>query len=150
MMRVLVIEDNEDFRKLALMWFQSCGIEVEGAANVRGRAPSRRGEDVQQAVQVRRVDRRSARADRGLTFRDRRQSTLIFASRMTSVHLRSSAFTTRSSSSGVEPTGSPPCSSSFCFTSGSWITCAISFCIRATIAGGVFAGANIAYQESTS
>src|SRR3989442_9061824 len=33
MMRVLVIEDNEDFRKLALMWFQSCGIEVEGAAN---------------------------------------------------------------------------------------------------------------------
>src|SRR6267378_4425222 len=33
MMRVLVIEDNEDFRKLALMWFQSYGIEVEGAAN---------------------------------------------------------------------------------------------------------------------
>ncbi len=32
-MRVLVIEDNEDFRKLALMWFQSYGIEVEGAAN---------------------------------------------------------------------------------------------------------------------
>src|SRR3979490_2195887 len=33
MMRVLVIEDNEDFRKLALLWFQSYGIEVEGAAN---------------------------------------------------------------------------------------------------------------------
>src|SRR2546427_599260 len=33
LMRVLVIEDNEDFRKLALMWFQSYGIEVEGAAN---------------------------------------------------------------------------------------------------------------------
>jgi len=33
MMRVLVIEDNEDFRKLALMWFQSYGMEVEGAAN---------------------------------------------------------------------------------------------------------------------
>ena len=32
-MRVLVIEDNEDFRKLALMWFQSYGMEVEGAAN---------------------------------------------------------------------------------------------------------------------
>src|SRR5437879_9716333 len=32
-MRVLVIEDNEDFRKLALLWFQSYGIEVEGAAN---------------------------------------------------------------------------------------------------------------------
>jgi DNA-binding response OmpR family regulator len=32
-MRVLVIEDNEDFRKLALLWFQSYGIEAEGAAN---------------------------------------------------------------------------------------------------------------------
>src|SRR6266481_937885 len=76
------------------------------------------------------------------------QSATIFASRMTSAHLRSSPFTTRSSSSGVEPTGSPPCSSSLCFTSGSWIVRAISCCIRATIAAGVFAGANIAYQES--
>src|SRR5205807_2166722 len=33
MMRVLVIEDNEDFRNLALQWFQSYGSEVEGAAN---------------------------------------------------------------------------------------------------------------------
>ena len=32
-MRVLIIEDNEDFRQLALLWFQSYGIEVEGAAN---------------------------------------------------------------------------------------------------------------------
>ena len=32
-MRVLIIEDNEDFRQLALMWFQSYGIKVEGAAN---------------------------------------------------------------------------------------------------------------------
>jgi len=41
-MRVLVIEDNEDFRKLALMWFQSYGIEVEGAANgVQGLALQR-------------------------------------------------------------------------------------------------------------
>ena len=32
-MRVLVIEDNEDFRKLTLAWFQKYGIEVEGAAN---------------------------------------------------------------------------------------------------------------------
>jgi DNA-binding response OmpR family regulator len=32
-MRVLVIEDNEDFRKLALLWFQSHGIEAEGAAD---------------------------------------------------------------------------------------------------------------------
>lgn len=32
-MRVLVIEDNEDFRKLTLRWFQSCGIEAEGAPN---------------------------------------------------------------------------------------------------------------------
>lgn len=32
-MRVLVIEDNEDFRKLALRWFKSHGIEAEGAAN---------------------------------------------------------------------------------------------------------------------
>jgi DNA-binding response OmpR family regulator len=32
-MRVLVIEDNEAFRKLALRWFQSDGIEAEGAAN---------------------------------------------------------------------------------------------------------------------
>jgi CheY-like chemotaxis protein len=33
MTRVLVIEDNEDFRQLALLWFQNYGIEVEGAAN---------------------------------------------------------------------------------------------------------------------
>lgn len=32
-MRVLVIEDNEDFRKLTLAWFQKYGIEVEGVAN---------------------------------------------------------------------------------------------------------------------
>ena len=32
-MRVLVIEDNEDFRNLAPLWFQSYGIEVAGAAN---------------------------------------------------------------------------------------------------------------------
>ena len=32
-MRVLVIEDNEDFRKLTLAWFRKYGIEVEGAAN---------------------------------------------------------------------------------------------------------------------
>ena len=41
-MRVLVIEDNEDFRKLALLWFQSYGIEAEGAANgVQGLALQR-------------------------------------------------------------------------------------------------------------
>jgi DNA-binding response OmpR family regulator len=33
MMRVLVIDDDEDFRNLALLWFRSCGIEAEGAAN---------------------------------------------------------------------------------------------------------------------
>lgn len=32
-MRVLVIEDNDAFRKLTLRWFQSYGIEAEGAAN---------------------------------------------------------------------------------------------------------------------
>jgi CheY-like chemotaxis protein len=32
-MRVLVIEDNEDFRKLTLRWFHSYGIEAEGAPN---------------------------------------------------------------------------------------------------------------------
>jgi len=32
-MRVIVIEDNADFRKLALRWFESYGIEAEGAAN---------------------------------------------------------------------------------------------------------------------
>ena len=32
-MRVLVIEDNEDFRKLTLAWFRKYGIEGEGAAN---------------------------------------------------------------------------------------------------------------------
>src|SRR3954471_9883589 len=32
-MRVLVIDDNDDFRKLALLWFQIHGIEAEGAAN---------------------------------------------------------------------------------------------------------------------
>ena len=41
-MRVLVIDDNEDFRKLALSWFQNYGIEVEGAANgVQGLALQR-------------------------------------------------------------------------------------------------------------
>jgi CheY-like chemotaxis protein len=33
MPRVLVIDDNEDFRKLALLWFQIHGIDAEGAAN---------------------------------------------------------------------------------------------------------------------
>jgi len=32
-MRVLVIDDDQDFRHLALTWFRSCGIEAEGAAN---------------------------------------------------------------------------------------------------------------------
>jgi two-component system, chemotaxis family, chemotaxis protein CheY len=32
-MRVIVIEDNTDFRNLALRWFESYGIEAEGAAN---------------------------------------------------------------------------------------------------------------------
>ena len=32
-MRVLVIDDNDDFRKLALLWFQIHSIEAEGAAN---------------------------------------------------------------------------------------------------------------------
>ena len=33
MTRVLVIDDNDDFRKLALLWFQIHGIDAEGAAN---------------------------------------------------------------------------------------------------------------------
>ena len=33
MPRVLVIDDNDDFRKLALLWFQIHGIEAHGAAN---------------------------------------------------------------------------------------------------------------------
>ena len=33
MPRVLVIDDNDDFRKLALLWFQIHGIEAEGAVN---------------------------------------------------------------------------------------------------------------------
>ena len=42
MTRVLVIDDSDDFRKLALRWFQSCGIEVEGAADgVQGLALQR-------------------------------------------------------------------------------------------------------------
>jgi DNA-binding response OmpR family regulator len=32
MTRVLVIDDNDDFRKLALLWFQIHSIEAEGAA----------------------------------------------------------------------------------------------------------------------
>ena len=32
-MRVLVIDDDQDFRDLALQWFRSYGIEAEGAAN---------------------------------------------------------------------------------------------------------------------
>ena len=32
-MRVLVIDDDEDFRDLVLRWFRSCGIEAAGAAN---------------------------------------------------------------------------------------------------------------------
>jgi DNA-binding response OmpR family regulator len=31
--RVLVIEDDEHFRNLTLRWFESYGIEAEGAAN---------------------------------------------------------------------------------------------------------------------
>ena len=42
MTRVLVIDDNNDFRKLALRWFQNHGIEAEGAANgVQGLALQR-------------------------------------------------------------------------------------------------------------
>jgi CheY-like chemotaxis protein len=33
MTRVLVIDDNDDFRKLALLWFQIHSIEAEGASN---------------------------------------------------------------------------------------------------------------------
>lgn len=33
MTRVLVIDDSDDFRKLALLWFQIHGIEAEGASN---------------------------------------------------------------------------------------------------------------------
>ena len=33
MTRVLVIDDNDDFRKLALLWFRIHSIEAEGAAN---------------------------------------------------------------------------------------------------------------------
>jgi CheY-like chemotaxis protein len=33
MTRVLVIDDNDDFRMLALRWFKLHGIEAEGAAN---------------------------------------------------------------------------------------------------------------------
>jgi len=33
MTRVLFIDDNDDFRKLALRWLRSHGIEAEGAAN---------------------------------------------------------------------------------------------------------------------
>ncbi len=32
-MRVLVIEDDEDFRNLVLRWLRDCGIEAAGAAN---------------------------------------------------------------------------------------------------------------------
>ena len=32
-MRVLLIEDDADFRTLALRWFRSYGIDAEGAAN---------------------------------------------------------------------------------------------------------------------
>src|SRR5436309_356375 len=32
-MRVLVIDDDEDFRDLVLRWFRNCGIEAAGAAN---------------------------------------------------------------------------------------------------------------------
>ena len=42
MTRVLVIDDNDEFRKLALLWFQSYGIEAEGAADgVQGLALQR-------------------------------------------------------------------------------------------------------------
>ena len=32
-MRVLVIEDDEDFRNLVLQWFRNCGIDAAGARN---------------------------------------------------------------------------------------------------------------------
>jgi CheY-like chemotaxis protein len=41
--RVLVIEDDEHFRNLTLRWFESYGIEAEGAADgARGLALQRR------------------------------------------------------------------------------------------------------------
>src|SRR5437763_17079565 len=44
MTRVLVIDDSDDFRKLALRWFQSCGIEAEGVADgVQGLVLQRAG-----------------------------------------------------------------------------------------------------------
>jgi CheY-like chemotaxis protein len=42
MTRVLFIDDNDDFRKLALRWLRNDGIEAEGAANgVQGLALQR-------------------------------------------------------------------------------------------------------------
>src|SRR5205814_7260236 len=32
-MRILVIEDDEDFRNLVLQWFRDCGITAAGARN---------------------------------------------------------------------------------------------------------------------
>ena len=51
-------------------------------------------------------------------------------------------------SSGVEPTVSPPCSSSFCFTSGSWMVCASAFCMFATIARAASSPARTARTRS--
>ena len=77
-------------------------------------------------------------------------SALIFAAWMTSAHFLSSDLTTPSRCSGELATGSAVCSISLARTSGSCTTRAISLCILAITAGGVFAGANIAIQESTS
>jgi DNA-binding NtrC family response regulator len=42
MARVLVIDDNEDFRKLALLWFDINRISAEGVANGRAALEAQR------------------------------------------------------------------------------------------------------------
>ena len=52
--------------------------------------------------------------------------------------------------SGVDPTGSMPCSSIFAFTSGENTARLISALKRATISDGVLAGNNTPYQTTRS
>src|SRR3546814_3265240 len=74
---------------------------------------------------------------------------LIFACLASAFHIGTSVFMTWSSSAGVPPTATAPCARNASCLFLSLAAAAIAVWILSIIAGGVLAGANIAYHEST-
>src|SRR6202008_2547925 len=104
-------------------------------------------------VERREIDALDRDAEACLQFADLQgvhHSAWMLACLTTVRHSAISRFTICPSRSGVELMPSAPCSSSFALTSGRATTMAISLFSRAMTSSGVFAGANSAYQESTS